>query len=131
MKKVFITFLIFITIAMTGCLYNPSNSPSNRTRSATTSDIIIDFHLNSGFFTSDTYYVNIQAQEKIYNLSLNIDFLTSQNVVMKSEILYVGKVVPGNNYRFELNQGGLDPDDLNKITRFKFRIETGTVELES
>ena len=131
MKKALAIFscMFLMLIGLTGCIVNNPNEGQAQTRKATTNDLIMNFQLKSEFFTADTYILTLQAQETITGLSLDIDFLTSNGVVMKNEILYIGKVVPGNTYRFELNQTGLNPSDLNKISRFYVRVNEGTVEL--
>ena len=105
-----------------------SSSANSTTRAATTSDLVITFKRIDNYFEYDDFYMIIQAQEKITNLKLSIDYTTSSGKIVKTKIINVGKVVPGNEYKFELDQSGIDWDYLDKVSKFSYSIVSGTVE---
>ena len=105
-----------------------SSSAKDTTRSAKTSDLVITFKKIDNYFEYDNFYMIIQAQEKITNLKLSIDYKTSSGKTVKTKIINVGKVVPGNEYKFELDQSGIDWDYLDKVSKFSYSIVSGTVE---
>ena len=109
---------------------NKKDTPSygESKRYAKASDLVISFKRNDKLFENDEYYMIIQAQEKITGLELEIDYKTSGGKYIKTETVYVGKVVPGNQYRFELSQNGMDPSYLNKTEKFSYRVISGTIE---
>ena len=124
-----VVFLIFaFVVALNAANSTKDNSFSETTRSARKSDLVISFKKMDNFFEHDDYYMVIQAQEKISNLQLSIDYQTSSGKVVKTEVIYVGKVVPGNEYKFELDQSGIDWDYLDKVSKFSYSIVSGTVE---
>ena len=108
--------------------YSNSSSTQDTTRSAKTSDLVITFKKIDNYFEHDDFYMIIQAQEKITNLKLSIDYTTSSGKIVKTKIINVGKVVPGNEYKFELDQSGIDWDYLDKVSKFSYSIVSGTVE---
>ena len=108
--------------------YSNSSSTQGTTRSAKTSDLVITFKKIDNYFAYDDFYMIIQAQEKITNLKLSIDYTTSSGKIVKTKIINVGKVVPGNEYKFELDQSGIDWDYLDKVSKFSYSIVSGTVE---
>ena len=108
--------------------YSDSSSTQDTTRSAKTSDLVITFKKIDNYFEYDDFYMIIQAQEKITNLKLSIDYKTSSGKIVKTQIINVGKVVPGNEYKFELDQSGIDWDYLDKVSKFSYSIVSGTVE---
>ena len=108
--------------------YSNSSSTQDTTRSAKTSDLLITFKKIDNYFEHDDFYMIIQTQEKITNLKLSIDYKTSSGKIVKTKIINVGKVVPGNEYKFELDQSGIDWDYLDKVSKFSYSIVSGTVE---
>jgi hypothetical protein len=70
----------------------------------------------------------IQAQETIENLVLKIDYKASNGTTVKTKNIIIGKVVPGNEYRYELDQSGIDWDYLDKVSKFSYSIVRGTVK---
>lgn len=105
-----------------------SSFAQNATRNAIKSDLVITFKKIDNYFEHDNYYMIIQAKEKITNLKLSIDYKTSSGTIVKTKVINVGKVVPGNEYRFELDQNSIDWDYLDKTTSFSYSIISGTVE---
>ena len=91
------------------------------------SDLLVDIH-NIGGDPYDEYYLVIQSQEKITNLSLTINYKAKSGNIVKTKTIHVGKVVPGNKYTYELDQSGIDWDYLYKTSSFSFTIASGTVE---
>ena len=108
--------------------YSNSSSTQDTTRIAKTSDLVVTFKKIDNYFAYDDFYMIIQAQEKITNLKLSIDYKTSSGKIVKTKIINVGKVVPGNEYKFELDQSGIDWDYLDKVSKFSYSIVSGTVE---
>ena len=127
---VFLIFAFVVALNATNSEKNNSSSISAQetTRSARKSDLVVSFKKMDNFFEHDDYYMVIQAQEKISNLQLSIDYQTSSGKVVKTKVVYVGKVVPGNEYKFELDQSGIDWDYLDKVSKFSYSIVSGTVE---
>lgn len=103
-------------------------SDLNDLRTATRSDIVINFKRTSNAFDNDDFYFVLQAQEKIIDLELSIDYKASSGRILKTEKIYIGKVVPGNEYRFDLSLNGMDPSDLDKISKFSWSIVEGKIE---
>ena len=69
----------------------------------------------------------IQAQEKIEGLKLLVTFKDSKGQTLKSETINIGKIVPGNHYKFELSQTGVDPSDVDKTEKFSYEIVSGKI----
>ncbi|MBQ7344372.1 MAG: zinc ribbon domain-containing protein [Clostridia bacterium] len=131
---IFIFIIVLIIVIVTNDNSSTPTSPSSdsssteyTTRSAKTSDLIINFKKTDNLFEADDYYMIIQAQEKITNLKLSIDYKDSSGRILKTETVYVGKVVPGNEYKFNLSLNGMNPSDLDKISKFSYKITSGTV----
>ena len=103
--------------------YSNSSSTQDTTHSAKTSDLVITFKKIDNYFEHDDFYMIIQAQEKITNLKLSIDYKTSSGKIVKTKIINVGKVVPGNEYKFELDQSGIVWDYLDKVSNNLASIE--------
>ncbi len=95
---------------------------------ADNSDIMVEFVSVPRILESDDYYMIIQAQEKIENLKIEVKYLSSNGKVLKTETIDVGKVVPGNEYRIELSQSGMDFDDIDKTTKISYRVVGGTIK---
>ena len=104
-----------------------SSKVQDDSRPAKLSDLIINFRRVSHLFEEDDYYMDLQAQEKITNLKMSVDYKSSDGRILKTETLNIGKVVPGNDYEFYLSLNGMNPSDLDKISKFSYRIVTGTV----
>ena len=123
---------IILLMQFTGCFYNLEEDWGfiDRSRNATRSDIIVKFTLIPSIFGHDTYYMSLQAQEEIENLSLEIDFCGSSGSILKTDDLYVGKVVPGNKYEFTLNQSGMQLGDLDTVKHFIVRVVGGTIKYD-
>ena len=94
---------------------------------AKTTDITIDFYLETPYDSVEKYYAILQANEKIENLVIEIDFLDKNKDIVKTERIEIGKVVPGNEYKIELNQNGIAFDRLDKTTQFRTRVIEGTI----
>ena len=129
--------IIFLALAISDSIEDDrgnSNGSSNQsttqddTRDARTSDLLVSFKKNDNFFEHDEYYMIIQAQETIENLVLKIDYKASNGTTVKTKTINIGKVVPGNQYRYELDQSGIDWDYLDKVSRFSYSIVSGTVK---
>lgn len=95
---------------------------------ADNSDIMVEFVSIPRILESDDYYMLIQAQEKIENLKIEVKYLSSSGRVLKTETIDVGKVVPGNEYRIELSQSGMDFDDIDKTSKISYRVVGGTIK---
>ena len=95
---------------------------------ADNSDIMVEFVSIPRILESDDYYMLIQAQEKIENLKIEVKYLSSSGRVLKTETIDVGKVVPGNEYRIELSQSGMDFDDIDKTSGISYRVVGGTIK---
>ena len=126
--------LICIGISYSDCGKNSNGSTSNRyssqqnnTRTARIDDIILTYSVVENLFENDYYYIYIQAQEKITNLKIKLYYKNAKGEIIKTEILNIGKVVPGNKYTYKLYQSDIDWDDIDKTTKFSYSIETGTV----
>lgn len=94
---------------------------------AKTSDITIDFYQEPQFDSVEKYYAILQANEKIENLVIEIDFLDKNEYIIKTERIEIGKVTPGNEYKIKLNQNGIAFDRLDKTTQFRTRVIEGTI----
>ena len=132
-RRLIILFCAFICLVQfTGCFYNQDGDGGfiDRSRKATSSDIIVKFTLIPSIFSHDTYHMSLQAQEEIENLSLEIDFCNSSGRILKTDDLYVGKVVPGNKYEFTLDPSGMRPEDLDTVKSFSVRVVGGTVKYD-
>lgn len=105
-----------------------SGSIFSDTRAARSDDITVRITTIPGIFEPDTYYVEIQAQEKITGLKVDITFVNSSGRTIKTESINVGKAVPGNKYTYELDQSGVDADDIDTMKKFSWRVTAGTVE---
>lgn len=132
---VLILFLIAVVIGLANdngsggkSSENEDYSYQSNKKAAKNSDIIISFKRESRILAADDYYMIIQAQEKITGLKLEIDYKTSGGTYIKTETVYVGKVVPGNQYRFELSQNGMDPSYVDETEKFNWRVVAGTIE---
>ena len=108
-------------------IYNSSSTYKDNTRPAKLDDLLIEFTRISHLFEEDDYYMHLQAQEKIINLRLSVDYRAKDGRVLKTEIVNAGKVVPGNKYEFYLSLNGMNPSDLDKVSKFSYRILEGTV----
>ena len=130
---VILSFAILMIILVSTNNDNVSNNSTNnnivveKERPAEISDIIITFHSIDHIFETDEYYMKIQAQEEIINLKLSVDYKDSNGRILKTEIVNVGKIVPGNNYQFKLSLNGMDPSDLDKVSKFAYKILNGKV----
>ena len=130
-RRLLVIFSIFIIFTqLSGCFLGyGSGGGLGTTSKATRSDLVINFTLIPGMiFNYDTYHMTLQAQEEITNLSLEIDFRNSSGRVLKTDELYVGKVVPGNKYEYTLDQSGMRPEDLDTVSSFIVRVDSGTVK---
>lgn len=95
---------------------------------AENSDIMVDFVLLPVIFSDDEYYMIIQAQEKIVDLKIEVSYKANNGRILKTEIIDIGKVVPGNEYKIRLTQSGIDNDDRDKTVSFSYRVVDGTVK---
>lgn len=135
---ILISFFILITIlaVVVCCLQAEKNSNDNlennkienHEKHATIDDIYIEYKKIDHVFGTDEYYMVLQVQEKIVDLKLSIDYLSSSGEVLKTEIINVGKVVPGNQYKFELSLSNMYVEDLDRISKFYCRILSGIVD---
>jgi len=98
---------------------------SQKYNSVQLSDIIVSFERKTNYFESDDYFMYIQAQEKIEGLKLLVTFKDSKGQTLKSETINIGKIVPGNHYKFELSQTGVNPSDVDKTEKFSYEIVSG------
>ena len=105
-----------------------NQTQSSKERKATRSDLVLKFERVKRIKAGDIYYVEIQAQEKIVDLELRFYYKNVDGKVLLTRDIYVGKVVPGNRYTFELNQSGMAFSDLDKTTKFGCEVISGTVE---
>jgi len=104
-----------------------STSQKDYVRDARSSDLIANYTKIDNWFEADDYYLKLQSQEKITGLKIKVTYMTSGGKTLKTEEIYVGTVVPGNEYKFELTQSGMDPDDLDKTSKFSLRVISGKV----
>ena len=63
--------------------------------------------------------------EKISGLCIEIDFKSSDGRLLKTKTIYAGKVVPGNEYRFDLSQNGVRVEDVDKTEKLSRRVTVG------
>lgn len=96
-------------------------------RNAKNSDIDIDFVQVPHYSKADEYIVKIQANEKIKSLIIEIDYLDKNRNILKTEIIEIGDVTPGNVYTYTINQNGMNPDNIDKTKSFKYRVTKGYV----
>lgn len=96
-------------------------------KKATTDDITLDYYEIPSITGSDKYYVILQANEKIEDLVIEIDFLDKDKKILKTEEIEIGKVTPGNEYKFELNQSGMNFNQLDKTQSFRTRVTEGYI----
>lgn len=94
---------------------------------ATIKDIELDFYEIPSLGGNTKYGVVLQANEKIENLVIEIDFLDKNKKVLKTETLNIGKVTPGNVYKYEISQSGMEIDDLDKTKSFHTRVIEGNI----
>lgn len=96
-------------------------------RDAKNNDIDIDFVQVPCYTKADEYIVKIQANEKIKSLIIEIDYLDKNRNILKTEIIEIGDVTPGNVYTYTINQNGMNPDNIDKTKSFKYRVTKGYV----
>lgn len=106
---------------------NTSSSVNDNSRPAKIDDLIIKFRKESKLFEEADYYMDLQSNEEIIELKMNVNYLSSADRILKTEVLNIGKVVPDNKYEFYLSLNGMNPSDLDKIDKFSYRILSGTV----
>lgn len=106
---------------------NTSSLVNDNSRPAKIDDLIIKFRKESKLFEEADYYMDLQSNEEIIELKMNVNYLSSADRILKTEVLNIGKVVPGNKYEFYLSLNGMNPSDLDKIDKFSYRILSGTV----
>lgn len=99
----------------------------NSDRDAKNNDIDIDFVQVPCYTKADEYIVKIQANEKIKSLIIEIDYLDKNRNILKTEIIEIGDVTPGNVYTYTINQNGMNPDNIDKTKSFKYRVTKGYV----
>lgn len=136
---VIIIIFLFVAIALVSSIItleymNTGNDKINNffdsitaERKATNKDIVTEFESITQYSKADEYKMRLQANEKIKNLVLEIDFLDKNGNVLKTETIKVGNVTPGNEYNIKLSQGGMSPSDIDKTKRFKIRVINGYV----
>ena len=131
---VFVTVFGIIMIAVT-MNNNNDNGTSNTNNSltnlfqkkATTNDIIMEYQEIPSISGAAKYYAILQANEKINDLIIEIDFLDQNKSVLKTERIEIGKVAPGNEYKLQLDQSGIAINQLDKTTSFKVRVVNGYI----
>ena len=138
LAAVFVTVLGIIMIAVTTNNNNnvTNNSDTNKTnnsltnlfsKKATSNDITMDYYEIPSLGGAEKYYAILQANEKIDDLVIEIKFLDKDQNVLKTETIKVGKVAPGNEYKFEIDQSGIDINKIGKTKSFKTRVIEGYI----
>ena len=47
--------------------------------------------------------------------------------MLKTEKMDIGDITPGNVYTFTITQGGINPGNIDKTEKFKYRLTNGYV----
>lgn len=119
--------VVMIMLLIANSLPKDNDDTLSRPVSVSREDLYVTYRKIDNIFTHDEYYMSLQVQEKIENLKLKVSFLSSKGKVLKTETLYIGKVVPGNEYSYKLSLNGMDPSDLDSIQKFSYIIVDGKI----
>lgn len=132
-----VLFIVIAAIAVSGIIayqainddkdINDINNAIISDRNANSNDIYIDFIKIPYLSKADEYTIKIQANEKIKSLTIEIDFLDKDGIVLKTEEMDIGDITPGNVYTFTITQGGMNPGNIDKTEKFKYRVTNGYV----
>lgn len=123
---IFVLVAIILVAAATRFDIN-NNLEEAFSEKATIKDIELDFYEIPSLGGNTKYGVVIQANEKIENLIIEIDFLDKDKHVLKTETIRIGKITPGNEYKYELNQTGMEISQLDKTKSFNTRVIGGYI----
>lgn len=124
---VFFTVVALEDLSTGGNKINNIFASINAERKATNNDISVNFTSTTYYSKADEYKIKLQANEKIRDLVIELDFLDKNGKILKTEILEIGSVTPGNQYSYKLSQNGISPDDVDKTTNFNIRVKSGYI----
>lgn len=105
----------------------PTNSSQANSQKAKNSDVIVSYERFPGFLSEDEYIMTLQAQEKIKNLEIIVYYESANGTTLKTKTITANLVVPGNEYTYDLDLGGMKVSDLDKISAFSYNVIGGTI----
>ena len=76
---------------------------------------------------SCTYTYELQVNEKIKDLVLQINLETDDGEVLKTITLDVGRVVPGNQYTYQLDVSDMTLEAIKAANKVRTRVVDGYV----
>ena len=95
-------------------------------RPATVDDIEANIIPVSSILKPTTYTLYLQANEEIENLELKITYYSKDGIFAEKEI-FIGKVVPGNNYIYDVTYPENKYFDVFSIKNVSYTILNGKI----
>ena len=135
MKKV-LSFLLVVLIligtsALVSCDYELTLQKKAKTREANLEDIYVEFDYEE-FYGQESHKLTfkLQVNESIEDLVLHLNLETEDGKVLKTITHEVGRVVPGNQYKYQIDVSDMSLNEIKATYKITLRIADGYVIIQ-